>query len=126
VTIIPGLARDVDAVDHQEALHAGGRTFAVLGSGVDRTYQPGRRALAAQLVEHGVLISDYAPETPPDASNFPTRLRIVSGLSIAVVVVEAGESSDAMVTAQFAADPGREVFAVQAASWRCKAWAPAV
>ncbi len=112
VTVISGLARGVDAIAHGSALKAGGRTLAVLGCGVDRIYPPEHRALAEKMIAHGALLSDYAPGTPPDASNFPPRNRIISGLSMAVVVVEAGETSGALITAQFAADQGREVFAV--------------
>ncbi len=112
MTVISGLARGVDAVAHQATLKAGGRTIAVLGSGVDKIYPPEHRTLAEQMMERGALISDYAPGTPPDASNFPPRNRIISGLSLAVVVVEAGETSGALITAEFAAEQGREVFAV--------------
>jgi DNA processing protein len=112
MTVISGLARGVDAIAHQTALKAGGRTIAVLGSGVDRIYPPEHRGLAEQMMERGAVISDYAPGTPPDASNFPPRNRIISGLSLAVVVIEAGETSGALITAEFAAEQGREVFAV--------------
>jgi DNA processing protein len=112
ITVISGLARGVDAIAHHVSLKAGGRTIAVLGSGVDKIYPPEHRALAEQIMEHGALLSDYAPGTPPDASNFPPRNRIISGLSLAVVVVEAGETSGALITAEFAAEQGREVFAV--------------
>ena len=112
ITVISGLARGVDAIAHQSALKAGGRTIAVLGSGVDKIYPPEHRALAEQMLERGAIISDYAPGTPPDASNFPPRNRIISGLSLAVVVVEAGETSGALITAEFAAEQGREIFAV--------------
>lgn len=112
MTVISGLARGVDAVAHQTALKAGGRTIAVLGSGVDKIYPPEHRALAGHIMERGAVISDYAPGTPPEASNFPPRNRIISGLSLAVVVVEAGETSGALITAEFAAEQGREVFAV--------------
>ncbi|HSD82890.1 MAG TPA: DNA-processing protein DprA [Anaerolineae bacterium] len=112
ITVVGGLARGVDAMAHQSALRAGGRTLAVLGSGVDRIYPPEHRGLADQIMERGAIISDYAPGTPPDASNFPPRNRIISGLSLAVVVVEAGETSGALITAEFAAEQGREVFAI--------------
>lgn len=112
ITIISGLARGVDVIAHQTALKAGGRTLAVLGSGVDKIYPPEHRGLAEQMMTRGAIISDYAVGTPPDASNFPPRNRIISGLSLAVVVVEAAETSGALITAEFAAEQGREVFAV--------------
>jgi len=112
LTVISGLARGVDAIAHQSALKAGGRTIGILGSGVDKIYPPEHRALADKMMEQGAIISDYAPGTPPEASNFPPRNRIISGLSLAVVVIEAGETSGALITAEFAAEQGREVFAV--------------
>jgi DNA processing protein len=112
VTVISGLARGVDAVAHQSALKACGRTIAVLGCGVDRVYPPENTQLAEKIMASGAILSDYAPGTPPDASNFPPRNRIISGLSMATVVVEAGQTSGALITAQFALDQGREVFAV--------------
>ena len=112
MTVISGLARGVDAVAHQATLKAGGRTIGILGSGVDKIYPPEHRGLAEQMMERGAIISDYAPGTPPEASNFPPRNRIISGLSLAVVVIEAGETSGALITAEFAAEQGREVFAV--------------
>lgn len=112
VTVISGLARGVDAIAHQAAINAGGRTIAVMGNGVDRIYPPENRRLADQIITRGALISDYPPGTPPDASNFPPRNRIISGLSLAVVIVEAGYTSGALITASFAADQGRDVFAV--------------
>ena len=112
MTVISGLARGVDAIAHQAALKSGGRSIAVLGTGVDKIYPPEHRGLAEQIVERGALISDYAPGTPPEASNVPPRNRIISGLSLAIVVVEAGETSGALITAEFAAEQGREVFAV--------------
>lgn len=112
ITVVSGLARGVDAIAHQAALQAGGRTLAVLGNGVDLVYPPEHRRLAEQIIANGALISDYAPGTPPDVANFPPRNRIISGLARAVVVVEAGRSSGALITAAFAAEQGREVFAL--------------
>jgi DNA processing protein len=102
----------VDAIAHQIALKSNGRTIAVLGTGVDKIYPPEHKALADQIIACGALISDYVPGTPPEASNFPPRNRIISALSLAVVVVEAGETSGALITAAFAAEQGREIFAV--------------
>jgi DNA processing protein len=112
ITVVSGLARGVDAIAHQTALKAGGRTLGVLGSGVDKIYPPEHQKLAEQMIERGAILSDYAPGTPPVASNFPPRNRIISGLSLAVVVIEAGETSGALITAEFAAVQGREIFAV--------------
>lgn len=112
VTVISGLARGVDAVAHETALRNGGRTIGVLGNGVDRIYPPEHANLAKHMLEAGAVISDYAPGTPPDSANFPPRNRIISGLSLGVVVIEAGETSGALITASFAADQGRDVFAV--------------
>jgi len=112
ISVVSGLARGIDGVAHKAALEAGGRTLAVLGNGVDRIYPPEHRLLAGEILRHGALLSDYAPGTPPDGLNFPPRNRIIAGLSLAVVVVEAGESSGALITATFAADQGRDVFAV--------------
>jgi DNA processing protein len=112
ITVVSGLARGVDAIAHHAALQAGGRTLAVLGSGVDRIYPPEHRQMAEKIFTQGALISDYAIGTPPDSANFPPRNRIISGLSLATVVIEAGETSGALITATFAAEQGREVLAV--------------
>jgi len=112
VTVVSGLARGVDSLAHSAAVAAGGRTIAVLGSGVDQIYPPENRGLAEKIIQQGAVISDYPPGTPPESANFPPRNRIISGLSQATVVVEAGEESGALITSTFAADQGRDVFAL--------------
>jgi len=112
VTVVSGLARGIDAYAHHAALEAGGRTLAVLGSGLDEIYPAEHRRLAEEIAAKGALLTDYALGTRPEAANFPPRNRIISGLARAVVVVEAGEESGALITARFAADQGRDVFAV--------------
>jgi DNA processing protein len=112
ITVVSGLARGVDGLAHKAALDAGGRTIAVLGSGVDIIYPPEHRPLARQIVAQGALLSDYPPGTKPDGINFPPRNRIISGLSRGTVVIEAGARSGALITAKFALDQGREIFAV--------------
>ncbi len=100
------------SIAHNTALANSGRTLAVLGSGVDQIYPPEHYKLAEQIIQYGAVISDYPPGTAPDAANFPPRNRLISGLSQAVIVVEAGEKSGALITAAFAAEQGRPVFAV--------------
>jgi DNA processing protein len=112
VTLVSGLARGVDAIAHQSALQAGGRTFAILGSGVDVIYPPEHRKLADEIIRQGAVISDYPLGTQPESTNFPPRNRIIAGLSLATIVVEAGETSGALITAEFAVEQGRDVFAV--------------
>jgi DNA processing protein len=112
VTIVSGLARGIDSAAHRGALRAGGRTVAVLGSGADVIYPPENRRLAAEIEASGAVCSQFAPGTPPLGHHFPGRNRVIAGLALGVVVVEAAERSGALITAGFAAELGREVMAV--------------
>jgi DNA processing protein len=112
VTIVSGLARGIDSAAHRGALGAGGRTLAVLGHGVDVVYPPENRSLLREVEARGALLSQFAPGTPPRPYHFPARNRTLAGLVLGVVVVEAAERSGALITAGFAADHGREVFAI--------------
>lgn len=114
VTVVSGLARGVDAAAHRAALAAGGRTIAVLGSGPDRIYPAEHRRLAERVAERGAVLSEFAPGTPPRPWHFPWRNRIVAGLAQAVVVVQAGRRSGALITVDWALDQGKEVFACPA------------
>ena len=112
VVVVSGLARGVDAEAHRGALEAGGLTVAVLGCGIDRDYPRAHAELAQRIAAAGLLVSEYPPGIEPAPWRFPARNRIVAGLSLAVVVVEARERSGALITADFALEEGRDVFAV--------------
>jgi DNA processing protein len=111
IVVVSGLARGVDSAAHRGALSAG-QTIAVLGSGVDYIYPPEHAPLAAQIAQAGVVLSEYPPGTPPLPHHFPMRNRLISGLSLAVVVIEASEKSGSLITARCALEQGREVMAV--------------
>jgi len=112
VVVVSGLALGVDGAAHEGSLRGGGPTVAVLGTGIDISYPAAHRHLGRRIVENGILLTEFVPGSGPDRHHFPRRNRIVSGLSHAVVVVEAGEKSGSLITARMALEQGREVFAV--------------
>ena len=112
ITIVSGLARGIDSIGHFSALEENGRTIAVFGSGLDVIYPPENKKLVERIVENGAIISEFLLGTKPEGPNFPRRNRLISGLSLGVVIVEAGAKSGALLTAQSALEQNREVFAI--------------
>ena len=112
ITIISGMARGIDSIAHNAAIKSGGRTIAVVGSGLDVIYPAENRKLFEMISKNGAIISEFSLGTKPDAQNFPRRNRIISGLSLGVIVIETATSGGAMQTAAFALDQNREVFAL--------------
>ena len=111
-TIVSGLAYGIDTISHLTALDSGTRTYAVMGTGVDQIYPPRNRELAERILENGVLLSEFIPGSKAEKWNFPTRNRIISGLSLGSLVIEGNKRSGALLTAKFAMDQNREVFAL--------------
>jgi DNA processing protein len=112
VTIVSGMARGIDSLAHWGAISGGGRTIAVLGCGVDVIYPSENRNLFAKMIDRGAILSEFPMGSPPEGGHFPRRNRIISGLSLGVVVVQASEKSGSLITAGYALEQGREVFAV--------------
>ncbi len=116
ITVVSGMALGVDSLAHEGALRAGGRTIAIIGTGIDVVYPPSNRKLYGRIIKQGVVISEYPPGTKPETHHFPQRNRIISGFSIGLIVVEGGKKSGALITARTAIEQGRELFAVPGAA----------
>ncbi|MBI3003959.1 MAG: DNA-protecting protein DprA [Ignavibacteriales bacterium] len=112
ITTVSGLARGIDTIVHEATLKSSGRTIAVIGSGLDVPYPPENLPLLQKIAKHGAVVSEFLMGTSPDATNFPRRNRIISGLSLGTVIVESAENGGAMITASTALDQNREVFAI--------------
>jgi len=112
ITVVSGMARGIDSAAHRGAISGKGRTLAVLGNGLDIVYPPENLSLSRSIADHGALLTEYPIGTPPRRNNFPARNRIISGIALGVVVVEASERSGSLITARFALEQGREVFAI--------------
>ncbi|MFA6232554.1 MAG: DNA-processing protein DprA [Bacteroidota bacterium] len=124
VTVVSGLAMGIDTVAHRSCLHAGGRTLAVLGSGLLHVYPAVNRGLAASISEHGCVMSELLLDAKPDAQNFPRRNRIISGLSRCLIVTESDARGGAMITANIALDQNRELFAVPGSIFNSRSAGP--
>lgn len=124
ITIISGLARGIDSTAHRSAIDGGGLTVAVMGTGLDTIYPKENRKLADQIIEQGALITEFPLETPPLPQNFPFRNRVISGLSLGVLIIEGAERSGSLITARMAYEQGREVFAVPGNITSSKSFGP--
>jgi DNA processing protein len=124
VTIVSGLARGIDSAAHRGALDGRGLTVGVMGTGLDAVYPKENRKLAARIAEHGALVTEFPLATPPASQNFPFRNRVISGLTLGVMVVEGAERSGSLITARLAYEQGRDVFAVPGNITSAKSFGP--